>query len=518
MKNYLLFLLLLIPVSMISQHTNVMISDDYGCNEPSIIINPLNTQQLYAGSNISNYYYSVDAGISWQTGIINCPEYGVNGDPVLICDAEGSFYFFHLSNPPQGGHWIDRIVSQKVTSPGASWSPGTYMGLNGEKHQDKEWATVDRANNNIYVTWTQFDDYNNASPNKFSNIHFSRSLDGGESWSDALRINEVSGDCIDDDNTTEGAVPCVGPDGEIYVSWAGPAGLVFDRSTDQGLTWLDNDIFVSDIPGGWAYSIPGIYRANGMPVTLCDTSGGINHGTIYINWSDQRNGEDDTDVWIVKSTDGGNTWSQSFRVNDDAPGKHQFFTWMALDQVSGHIYIIFYDRRDQEGSWTDVYMAMSDDGGESFINFKISESPFAPNQGVFFGDYNNITAHDNIVRPIWTRLHEGTRSIWTALVDPEIVGLAEFETIDLSLEQNYPNPFRGTTWFPFKMHRAGNVTLSVFDQTGRLISVLIDNEFRSVGKYEEAFNAYNYDLAAGVYYFALITAEKTTRKKMVLID
>ena len=68
--------------------------------------------------------------------------------------------------------------------------------------------------------------------------------------------NYVSGNCIDDDYTTEGAVPAVGPNGEIYVSWAGPEGLVFDKSLDGGDTW-GTDIFISDIPGGWAFNVPG---------------------------------------------------------------------------------------------------------------------------------------------------------------------------------------------------------------------------------------------------------------------
>jgi prepilin-type processing-associated H-X9-DG protein len=38
---------------------------------------------------------------------------------------------------------------------------------------------------------------------------------------------------------------------------------------------------------------------------------------------------------------------------------------------------------------------------------------------VFFGDYNNITAVDGHVRPIWTREVDGVLSVWTALLDLE---------------------------------------------------------------------------------------------------
>ncbi len=89
------------------------------------------------------------------------------------------------------------------------------MGLNGAKEQDKQWPVIDRSNNNIYVTWTQFDNYGSISADDYSNIHFSKSLDGGETWSEALQINEVSGDCFDEDNTVEGAVRALAPTAEI---------------------------------------------------------------------------------------------------------------------------------------------------------------------------------------------------------------------------------------------------------------------------------------------------------------
>ena len=69
-------------------------------------------------------------------------------------------------------------------------------------------------------------------------------------------------------------------------------------------------------------------------------------------------------------------------------------------------------------------MAVSKDGGENFINFKVSETPFNPNSGVFFGDYTNIAAYNNVVRPIWTRLDNAALSVMTALVDSIFTGIS----------------------------------------------------------------------------------------------
>ena len=405
-------------------YTNVQIDvnygDGYGPCEPSIAIDPNNPNRMVAGAVLDRAYYSEDGGQTWSKQQISS-SFGVWGDPVVIADFKGNFYYFHLSFPSGIGGWegdkLDRMVCQKSTDGGKTWSDGSYTGLFHPKDQDKEWAVVDPANNNIYMTWTQFDAYGSDNPEDRSNILFSKSEDEGASWSPAIQINQFSGDCIDDDQTTEGAVPAVGPDGSIYVAWALNDTLYFDRSTDQGETWLQEDLIVSDQPQGWDQKIPGVGRANGLPITLCDLSQGPNRGRIYVNWSDQRSGENDTDIWLAYSDDQGLTWSSPKRVNDDRGKAHQFFPWATIDQSTGHLYIVYYDRRKTSGTTTNVYLAISKDGGQTFQNQRINEKSFEGNTQVFFGDYNNIVAVDGKVRPIWTQVDGLDLSIWTALID-----------------------------------------------------------------------------------------------------
>jgi hypothetical protein len=400
-------------------YPNIRISgtlSNYEPEEPSIAMDPVDLRNMVVGCNLNHFFTSTDGGATWIHGEM-ASSYGEAGDPVLLATPWGSFYYFHLSN--QGGSsWLDRIVCQRLDRIGDTWSDGTYMGYDAFKDQDKPWAAVDPASGAIYAAWTRFDAYGSADPANISIIRFSRSTDGGETWSEAVRLNEVPGDCLDGDATVEGAVPAVGPEGQVYVAWAGPAGIVFDRSIDGGGTWLATDVPVTDVPGGWTFNVPGIYRCNGLPVTDCDRSRGPHRGRVYINWSDQRNGAADTDVWLARSTDQGATWSPPVRVNDDPPGRHQFFTWMAVDDWSGFVWVVFYDRREHAGSQTDVYLALSRDGGETFTNFKVSDATFLPAGSVFFGDYTQLVARGGVVRPVWARLDQFQLSLWTALVDP----------------------------------------------------------------------------------------------------
>jgi hypothetical protein len=166
---------------------------------------------------------------------------------------------------------------------------------------------------------------------------------------------------------------------------------------------------------------------------MCDISDSPYQGYIYSCWGDQRNGTSDTDVFFSRSTDGGETWSPALRVNDDNTTRHQFFPWMTIDQTTGIIWGVFYDRRNTTGSATDVYVVKSTDGGESFENFKVSESSFTPTSSVFFGDYSNIAAWDKKIYPIWSRLESGQLSVWTTIIEDTVTVPVEFTQFSASV-------------------------------------------------------------------------------------
>lgn len=418
MKKLIIIICLISLNLLFSQPTNYKVNTSgTDPNEVSVAINPLDPNNLIAGANIRYVYYSTNGGVTWVQNNLTST-YGVWGDPCIVFDLNGHAYYGHLSNPSSPGYWIDRIVVQKSTNKGMSWSSGVGIGYNPpRKNQDKEWIAVDWTNspyrNNIYMAWTEFDYYGSSNSNDSTRILFSRSTDGGNTWMTPVRISEKGGDCIDEDNTVEGAVPSVGPNGEVYLSWAGPLGLVFDKSLDGGVTW-GADKVVCSIPGGWDFMVPGINRCNGLPITACDISNSPYRGNIYINWSDQRNGSDNTDIFIVKSTDGGNTWTAPKKVNQDNSNRHQFFCWMTVDPGTGYIYIIYYDRRNFTDNRTDVYISKSTDGGETFTDFKVNAASFLPTSSIFFGDYSNISALNGKVVPIWMALNNSIMSVWTA--------------------------------------------------------------------------------------------------------
>jgi len=515
MKYTGIFIGLMLTVKILSSQNNIMISNMNNPNETPIAINPAHPNEMISGANIYNCYISLDTGKTWTLKEINST-YGVWGDPVVTIDTSGNFYFFHLSNPAIG-NWIDRIVCQKSTDKGKTWYNGTYAGLNGTKIQDKPWVTVDRKTNAIYLTWTQFDAYNSSNPLDSSIILFSKSTDEGNTWSKPVRISADAGDSRDSSNTVEGAVPCVGTNGEIYVSWAGPHGIVFNKSLDAGKTWLKHEVFVDSIIPGWCINISGIDRSNGFPVTACDTSHSPYRGTVYINWADQRNGSTNTDIWLSKSTDGGDTWSDAVQVNDDKTHRHQFFTWMTIDQTNGYLYFIFYDRRNYKGDTTDVYVAVSKDGGNTFVNKKISEKPFLPNKDIFFGDYTNIAAYNGIIRPVWTRLHNGYLSVWTDISNLKNTK-KPLHTKKFDFEKK-TNPEYKYTYLTYSLHKSSIVSIIVYDKTENEVAKIKDNLTLPSGKYYEKIKINNLKLKPGSYKLKLfINNELILVKEIVEFD
>lgn len=393
----------------------------YAPCEPGIAISLKNPAEMVAGAVLDYVFTSSDSGKTWKAEQLES-RYGVYGDPCIVSDHKGRFYYFHLSSP-SGEGWanpdiLDRIVCQRRSRLFNTWSRGSSIGFNYPKDQDKEWAVYDPVKNRLVTTWTEFDKYGSTDPDCKSRILFSESKNRGKTWSMAAPLPAEEGNCIDESETAEGAVPAVGPSGELYAAWSLNGNLYFFQFPgNNGDQTVNTEARIITTEANWSFEIPSLGRANGMPVIKCDRSGGEYNGAIYVNWADQRNGVNDTDVWLARSTDGGKSWSKPIRVNDDKPGKHQFFTWMDVDQSTGYIYIVFYDRRNHDDEQTDVYMAVSRNGGETFENIHISETPFRPERGVFFGDYNTISAVNGVIRPIWTRMDNGKLSIWTALVN-----------------------------------------------------------------------------------------------------
>ncbi len=399
--------------SAFAQFANVKLDErtaDNIANETAVAINPKNPLNIVAASARDNVYHSFDGGKTWKSSKMTSP-FGVYGEPVVVADSKGTFYYFHLSGT--SGESVEGIVCQTSSDGGVTWDGGSQVGTTPGKNPHKPAACVD-PKGNLVVTWTQFDKYGNPDAACGSNVLISTSSNG-KKWSKPIRISNRNGNCLDDNSAPGGASTATTDDKKVFVAWAHEGKLYIDRSFDNGGMWLSNDIEIGSQNGGMNLKIPGHPRGNGMPVLQIDRSKKQSSGLLYLAWADQRNGEDDTDVWFLRSNNYGDYWTSPLKIGASEKGTHQYLPGMAVDNTSGYIYIVYYDRGGYDDSRTDVMLAYSTDNGTSFKTVKVSNEPIVPDGNASFGDHLTIAAHKGIIVPVWTRLDNGVTSVWTAV-------------------------------------------------------------------------------------------------------
>lgn len=405
-------------------------------SETSIDIHPLNSNIIFASANATPWpvagiygtgvYWTTDGGATPWTGFDNPPFGGNSGDPAAVIGVDGRFYIGYISNSSGQGISVSTNNGANWTSYAVAPNPGTLA--------DKNHLYVDKTStspfvNRVYASWTDFGGTNNY------DVVLRYSTNFGQTWTNSINVSSSMGSYLD-----QGTNINTGPNGEVYVAWAvydgssvtgGEDAIGFAKSTDGGATWSASRVYGALTPNGnFNFGIrgnlkPTNIRVASFPSMTVDRSGGPYNGYIYITWP-QRNvapAGSDPDIVMIRSTDGGTTWSAPVRVNDDPMnnGKDQYYPWSTVDQSTGRLNIVFYDNRETTNDSSGVYMATSVDGGLTFENFRVSDANFRPKPisglaGGYQGDYIGIAALNNRAYPYWADDRTGNYQGWIAEV------------------------------------------------------------------------------------------------------
>lgn len=89
-----------------------------------------------------------------------------------------------------------------------------------------------------------------------------------------------------------------------------------------------------------------------------------------------------------------------------------------------------------------------------------------------------------------------------------------------SLEQNYPNPFNNVTKIEFEIPVKKNISLEIYDISGRLVNTLISNEEFDAGMHGIYWNGKNekgQNVSTGVYIYRLRSGNFSVLKRMAYI-
>jgi hypothetical protein len=377
-------------------------------NEPAIAVNPKDPQQIVAAyQSQASAAYSRDAGKTWTIAKgTAATDYRVSGDVSVTFDSQGRAFLCYIAFDKLGteNYWArgatrNGIFVRRSPDGGKTWEQNAATVIAqktepGIPFEDKPDIVADNTHSrfagNLYVGWTEFTLTKTV-------ILFSRSTDGGATWSKPIEISTHEGLPRDDTGAVEGFTGAVGSDGTLYAAWADGSEIAFAVSRDGGQSFSRSRPILKTAPSYFA--LAGTYRANGFPEIGIDPRS----NRLFVSWADYRNG--DIDVFVSTSSDRGKRWSEATRVNTDAlhNGADQFFQWLAVDPVDGSANLVFYDRRaDPENRMCNFTLARSTDGGRTFANYAWTTKPFDP-QGGFIGDYSGIAAYGGRVYGIWGR-------------------------------------------------------------------------------------------------------------------
>ncbi|RMI09826.1 MAG: hypothetical protein D6681_06685, partial [Calditrichaeota bacterium] len=415
---------------------DVAITDDPNVtqSENSIFVNPLDNDKVLNSNNSTTNpattlygtsgFFTSDGGQTWQgspqgTGGPN------SGDPAAVIDLNGYYYVGFITN--NFGQGVARSTDE-----GQTWPMTVTIASDGSLDKNHLWvdnSPTSPHQGNLYSAWTDFGGNNN------NNIELSRSTDGGMTWSNPVNISSAVGSGSHD----QGVNIQTGPNGEVYAVWAiydswpsDETAIGFAKSTDGGATWQPAQRIITNIRGIRNSGTSKNMRVASFPVMAVDISGGPRNGWIYVVWSNIGvpgvNNGPDIDVYMIRSSDGGSTWSSPIRVNQDPSGlgKQHYFPWITCDPETGALSVIFYDDRNVSPSQCEVFVANSLDGGDTWEDFKVSDVAFTPSPipglaNGYFGDYIGISARGAKVYPVWTDNRTGTALAYTSpfvLADP----------------------------------------------------------------------------------------------------
>jgi hypothetical protein len=431
--------------------------------------------QTDLGAGWQGFAYSRNGGETWVDSFVPgypddtsaegqaSPLFGRHteaGDPIAAFDNDGNLYVggisFNRTGAINGDVYVARYDAADVAIDGPDY-PVDYrftriVGVGTPSRnfwgifQDKPMLEVDRTggatDGNVYVCWSRFTGFGQ------NKIFFSRSTDGGNTYSrpQQLTLHGTTGSVQGCDIAIEG-------DGDVYVTFRSfndnsrPAedALWATRSSNGGASFASPVRVLDFTPyapndgtrdcGDGPFECPTGYVFARIPLEPRSTAdqssdedgvwltyNAVDPGTIEdadTSYSSAGGGQVGRSVvYVVRSTDDGQTWTDPIKVDNAGGVGHQFFS--DVDALGGALAVVWQDSRTDDcysvqrpiGNTADAtacgddnvvntFVATSADGGDTWESIRVSDVGHQPNYEMFGardlpfqGDYNWISIVD----------------------------------------------------------------------------------------------------------------------------
>ena len=298
------------------------------------------------------------------------------------------------------------IVASRSLDDGRTWSNPIALVRDGRGFfNDKDAILADPQDPSlVYAVWDRLVAGDNGGP-----TYFARSSNSGASWEPARPIYDPG-----PRSQTISNVTVVTRSGALVVMFVqidydlgNRARVAVVRSFDKGLSWTA-PVFIADL-----LSVGTRDPNSGQPVrdqSIIPMVSAAPNGAVYVVWQDSRfDGGARDAIVISRSLDDGGHWTPPARVSTAA--NVAAFDPAVHVRADGALGVTYYDFRSDGAAatlLTDTWLVRSSDGGTTWTETRLAD-PFdlalAPRTtaGYFLGDYQGLVSHGSVFVPFFAK-------------------------------------------------------------------------------------------------------------------
>ncbi|MFX1254763.1 MAG: sialidase family protein [Promethearchaeota archaeon] len=226
----------------------------------------------------------------------------------------------------------------------------------------------------------------NSNQSESFHIYFVYSHDYGENWSESFRVDDNGSSTVQCDS------PSIAIDqnsGHIFVAWkdnrTGVAKVYVDKSVDRGVSF-GSDVTVYD----WSNDYVPPWLPFTVNIEISDD------GTIFVAWLAYNSSNyTDCNICFARSIDDGQTFNTPIIIDSNESEASLAHPWVAIE--STNVLYVVYSRRTTTSS--DIYLVKSQDGGSSFETpVKVTDTSTQS----YCGGAQVVVSSDGKIHVVWT--------------------------------------------------------------------------------------------------------------------